>query len=204
MNAGFIPRSRSGHRLIAATVLMSLPLAAASLHAGNWDVDGLNGTLQASGMLVSAPCVLMPESQMQEISLGAASLMSLKQPGDVTLPVDVHIVLDDCPGGVNQADDRQNIRGGLWLSDQSVVRMTVTGEPAADDARFFNIRGASGVSLRMASPDGALLVPGMASQPLPLSQGRNDLVLKAQLWRNSQPVQAGEWQAVVHIGMEYE
>lgn len=204
MNAGFIPRSRSGPGLIAAAMVMTLPLATASLHAGNWDVDGLNGTLLASGMLVSAPCVLMPESQMQEISLGAASLMSLKQPGDVTLPVDVHIVLDDCPGGVNKADDRQKIRGGLWLSEQSVVRMTVTGEPAEEDARFFNIRGASGVSLRMESPDGALLVPGMASQPLPLSQGRNDLVLKAQLWRNSEPVQAGEWQAVVHIGMEYE
>lgn len=204
MKAGRNHLCRSGHGLIVVAAVMTLPLAAASLHAWNWDVDGLNGTLLASGMLVSAPCILMPESQIQEISLGAASLMSLKQPGDVTLPVNVHIFLDDCPGGVNQADDRQNIRGGLWLTDQSVVRMTVTGEPAADDARFFNIKGASGVSLRMESPDGALLIPGMASQPLPLSQGRNDFVLKAQLWRNSEPVQAGEWQAVVHISMEYE
>lgn len=204
MKAGFIPRRRSDHWLIAAAVVMTLPLAAATLHGGNWNMEGLNGTLLASGMLVSAPCILRPESQMQEISLPTASLMSLKQPGDVTLPVDVHIILDDCPGGVNQADYRQNIRGGLWLSDQSVVRMTVIGEPAEDDARFFNISGASGVSLRMESPDGALLVPGMASQPLPLTQGRNDLVLKAQLWRNSKPVRAGEWRAVVQLGMEYE
>lgn len=204
MNVGTVASYRSGSGLIAVAVVMALPLAAASLHADNWGVDGLNGTLLASGMLLSAPCVLMPESQTQEISLIPASFTSLEKPGNVTLPVDVHIVLDDCPGGVNHADDRQDIRGGLWLSNQSVVRMTVTGEPAANDPRFFNISGVSGVSLRMESPDGALLVPGMASQPQPLSQGRNDLVLKAQLWRNSEPLQGGEWQAVVHVGMEYE
>lgn len=204
MSAGRNQPEILGLGLIFAAAVMTLPLAAASLHSGNWDVDGLNGTILASGMLVSAPCVLMPESQMQEISLGPSSLMSLKMPGDVTLPVDIHIFFDDCPGGVKQADGRQNNRGSLWLSGQSVVKMTLNGEPSADDARFFKIRGASGISLRMESPNGALLIPGMVSQPLPLSKGRNDLVLKAQLWRNSESVQAREWQTVVHIGMEYE
>ncbi|MGN8010276.1 fimbrial protein [Enterobacter sp. 22325] len=192
--------SSPGLIAIAATLLLS----AASLHAGNWDVDGLNGSLLASGMLVSSPCVLMMESRMQEISMDSVSSMSLKQLGDVTLPVDVHIILDDCPGGAHRSDVQKNVHGGLWLSDQSPVRMKVTGEPAMDDRHFFSIHGAAGISLRLEGPDGKLLIPGLDSQPFPLVQGRNDLQLKAQLWRNSVPLQPGPWLAVVNLNMEYE
>lgn len=188
---------------ILLAVFISFPLTVASLHAssddGIWD-----GTLEASGMFVSSPCVLMPESQIQEIRLDTISMASLKETGDVTLPVDIHVVLDDCPGGEHNLREIQNIRSGLWLSEQSIVRMILTGVPDTDDARFFRVHGVSGVSLRIEDPSGKLLIPGMTGHSLPLDKGRNDLILKAQLWRNSDLLLPGEWWAVVNIGMEYE
>lgn len=183
--------------------------AGASMGAGtdarNWDVDGLNGAITASGMLVSAPCVLAPESREQELSLGSTMQQTLKNTGDVTTPVDIHVVLNDCPGGVHQLEDQQDTRRNLWLSDQSVVRMTVTGDEEPSDPRLFRVKGsASGVSLRMEDPAGEQLMPSVADHPLALNQGRNDLVLKAQLWRNSEEMRAGEWSAVVRLDMEYE
>ena len=36
--------------------------------AANWDTDGLNGGIRATGTLVASPCVLLPESAEQGIS----------------------------------------------------------------------------------------------------------------------------------------
>lgn len=202
---------RTTRMLWMAFLATTLPFMMASVSAvsntgtGNWDVDGLNGGLQVSGSLVSSPCVLMPGSQEQEISLGRTAIPSLKSPGDVTLPVAVHVVLDGCPGGNHHLDDRQEMRGALWLSGQGAVRMTLTGDADPQDARFFRIHGnASGVALRLEAPDGELMQPGVSARPLPLNPGRNDLMLKAQLSRNTLPLQAGEWSSVVQVGLEYE
>lgn len=196
-------------RVALATAVVLSAYAGASMGTGtdtrNWDVDGLNGEITASGMLVSAPCVLAPESREQALSLGSATQQTLKNTGDVTIPVDIHVVLNDCPGGVHRLEDQQDTRRNLWLSDQSVVRMTVTGDEEPSDPRFFRVRGsASGISLRMEDPAGELLMPSVSDHPLALNQGRNDLVLKAQLWRNGENMRAGEWSAVVRLDMEYE
>ncbi|WP_455426046.1 fimbrial protein [Dryocola sp. LX212] len=192
-----------------AFLAAALPLLMASLSVSartdNWHVDGLNGELHVSGSLVSAPCVLTPESQEQEISLGRTALPSLMHTGDMTVPVTVHVVLDGCPGGNHALDDLQTLRGGLWLSGQDAVRMTVTGKADPHDSRFFQVHGSAlGVSLRLEAPDGELMSPGVSARPLPLYPGRNVLPLKAQLLRNAAPLRAGEWTSVVQIGLEYE
>ncbi|MFV8867047.1 fimbrial protein [Serratia fonticola] len=190
---------------LAATLPLLMASVSVSAGTDNWQVDGLKGELHVSGSLVSAPCILMPESQEQEISLGRTALPSLMHTGDVTVPVMVHVVLDGCPGGNHFLDDRQRMRGGLWLAGQGAVRMTVTGNVDLHDSRFFQVQGsASGVSLRLEAPDGELMQPGMSARPLPLYPGRNELPLKAQLLRNAGPLRAGEWSSVVQIGLEYE
>lgn len=198
----------SGWKWMIAATLMVVPLASTCLPAqsleSRWDDGGLNGRLKASGTLIASPCVLMPESQVQEITLGQVSMATLKRRGDVTVPVDVHIVLDRCPSGSRHYGARQDLRHRLWLADQRAVRMRILGDRADDDARFFSVKGASGISLRMEDALGNTLIPSLLSPPVALAQGRNDLVLKAQLWRNSDPLEAGEWQAVLNIGMEYE
>lgn len=198
----------TGAGLWLAALTASLPLAMLSVgsHArAPGLVDGLHGDVRVSGSLVSAPCVLAPESQEQEIVVGQATLFSLKQPGEVTVPVPVTVILDDCPGGPHTLEDRHALRGTQWLSGQSGVRMTLSGVADPDDGRFFRVSGdAGGIALRLSDSDGRLMAPGVAGRAQALYPGRNALTLQAQLWRKPQPLTAGEWNAVVHIDLEYE
>ena len=171
----------------------------------NWDVDGLHGAVVASGMLVSSPCVLSDDSLEQELDLGAISQKVLEKTDDVTAPVAIHIVMDDCPGGVHQLNDKHDMRRNLWLTDQSVASMTIMGDEEPSDPRFFRLKGTtSGFSMRIEDANGELLMPSVAEHPIALNQGHNDLELKAQMRRNNQPVSTGEWSAVIRVGMEYD
>lgn len=196
-------------RAFIMALFMALPLIASSEASHqtirNWNVDGLNGGVFASGMVMSSPCVLAPESRAQEINLGGTAITSLRRYGDVSVPVDVHIVLDDCPRGIHYQEGEPDLRRGMWLTDQGVARMTIAGEQTADDARFFQLKGTtSGVSLRIEDPAGEILMPSVSDHPFPLNEGRNDLTMKAQLWRNNDPLRGGEWYATVRVDMEYE
>lgn len=170
----------------------------------NWNVDGLNGVIQASGTLVSTPCVMMPESRYQEINMGQIVAGELQHPGDVTLPVNVHIMLDKCPGGPHRVNNRQRAGGSVWGKEQGIASIRLIGQVDPDDHRFFHINGTNGISLRIEDSFGELLMPRMPNMPVLLEPGRNDIVLKAQLWRNTSYLMPGEWRAVLNIGMEYE
>jgi len=192
---------------ISRTALMLLLLTGMVSVAGgaNWDTDGLNGGIRATGTLVASPCVLLPESAEQELDLGSTVAWGLEQPGDVTTPVLFYIKLDGCPGEYQFMRDSQRMRGATVLTGQSAVKMTVFGEVEPLDGRFFRVHGGvEGVALRLSDAKGELLRPGMQSRPQILNPGRNDLVLQAQLWRTSAPLMAGGWRSVVNIGLEYE
>lgn len=173
--------------------------------AANWNTDGLNGGLRATGTLVASPCVLLPESAEQHIDLGSTVAWGLDQPGSTTSPVLVYIKLDRCPGEFQFMRDRQLMRGSMMLNGQSAVKMTIYGEVEPTDGRFFRVHGGvEGVALRLSDRQGELLRPGMQSRPQVLNPGRNDLVFQAQLWRLPAPLMASEWRSVVNIGLEYE
>ncbi|HDS2236614.1 TPA: type 1 fimbrial protein [Klebsiella michiganensis] len=173
--------------------------------AANWDTDGLNGGIRASGTLVASPCTLLPESAEQQIDLGCTVAWGLERPGSVTPSVPVYIKLDRCPGEFQFMRDGQWMRGSTMLNGQSAVKMTVYGEAEPMDTRFFRVHGGvEGVALRLSDRQGELLRPAMQSRPQILNPGRNDLVLQAQLWRLPAPLMANEWRSVVNIGLEYE
>ncbi|MBZ7661746.1 MULTISPECIES: fimbrial protein [Klebsiella] len=173
--------------------------------AANWDVDGLNGGLRATGTLVASPCVLLPESAEQHLDLGRTVAWGLEQPGSTTSPVLVYIKLDRCPGEFQYMRDHQLMRGSTMLNGQSAVKMTIYGEVEPTDGRFFRVHGGvEGVALRLSDRQGELLRPGMQSRPQILNPGRNDLVFQAQLWRLPAPLMANEWRSVMNIGLEYE
>lgn len=173
--------------------------------AANWDTDGLNGGLRATGTLVASPCVLLPESAEQYIDLSSTVAWGLERPGSTTSPVQVYIKLDRCPGEFHFMRDHQLMRGSTMLNGQSAVKMTIYGEVEPTDGRFFRVHGGvEGVALRLSDRQGELLRPGMQSRPQVLNPGRNDLVFQAQLWRLPAPLMANEWRSVVNIGLEYE
>ncbi|WP_316391984.1 fimbrial protein [Citrobacter farmeri] len=194
----------SGRKVILVLLMVSSSQIIADIRTRDWDAEDLTATIQVSGMLVSSPCVLLPESEYQEISLMPIAANTLNNFGDTTLPVDVHVVLDKCPGGLHSLRQYQKNGGNAWYSDQSIVSLRLIGQAAQDDSRFFYVHGTTGLSLRIDDPDGSLIMPGMATNPIPLEQGRNDLILKAQLWRNANPLTYGAWRSVINIEMEYE
>lgn len=94
-----------GHTTLMLWLLMAGVVSASS--AANWDTDGLNGGIRASGTLVASPCALLPESAEQEIDLGSTVAWGLERPGSVTPSVLVYIKLDRCPGEYSFMRDRQ-------------------------------------------------------------------------------------------------
>ncbi|WP_029569770.1 fimbrial protein [Pantoea ananatis] len=198
---------RNISRFIVSLLLLS-PVCFAAKNtnpADNWEVDGLNGTIVVNGMMLTEPCAIASESREQELDLGALSQRELEKVGDVSVPVDMHIILEHCPGGVHQLHESQDVRHNLWLADQSIASVTITGEEEPSDPRFFRLKGStSGISLRLEDAKGEQLMPSVAEHPLALNQGRNDLMLKVQLRRNEMPITPGEWTAIVQLGMEYD
>ncbi|NIG46417.1 type 1 fimbrial protein [Enterobacter sp. Acro-832] len=200
---------RQGNRLTGAAwgclALVCAGLACTGPARGNWEVDGLNGGIAARGSLVSQPCRLSPESVEQEMSLGQIALWSLERPGSVSLPVTLQLVLEACPAGPSWLASPQRQQGELWLSGQHGMAMTLTGDADPTDGRYFRLRGSGrGVALRLEDDRGEWLQPGLTARPRALSPGRNVVPLKAQLWRTSAPLQAGEFYGVVNVNMEYE
>ncbi|MFP2428880.1 fimbrial protein [Enterobacter ludwigii] len=172
---------------------------------GHWEVDGLNGGIAARGSLVSQPCRLSPSSIEQVMSLGQIALWSLERPGSVSLPITVQLILEACPDGPSWLASPQSQQGELWLTGQPGVAMTLTGDADPTDGRFFRLRGSGrGIALRLEDDRGEWLQPGLTARPRPLSPGRNVVPLKAQMWRTSAPLQAGEVYGVVNVNMEYE
>ncbi|MDM3379288.1 type 1 fimbrial protein [Citrobacter sp. Cb003] len=168
-------------------------------------IDGLNGTVRATGSMVASPCILAPESVEQEIDFGMTGINRLNIPGTVTTPVPVHLILDHCPGERYIVHETQ--RGGqqTLISGQQAVMLKIIADGDPHDGRFIRVNGsASGVAIRLEDSAGRLLTPGMRSRPQMLNPGRNDLVLHAQLLRTEAPLEPGDWQSTINIGLEYE
>ena len=184
---------------------LSSGTALATDSTGNWNVSGMNGIIVATGNLVSSPCFIAPESNEQHITLGDTSTRFLNNQGTVTPPVSITLVLDGCPDGPSFTRSPEQMRGSLLLSSQPAVRIQLSGAAENTDKRLFRVHGnASGIAVGMEDSYGEQLSPGMSSRPLPLLPGRNEIALKAQLWKTSEQLIPGDWRAVVNVGLEYE
>ncbi|AVZ00438.1 type 1 fimbrial protein (plasmid) [Lelliottia sp. WB101] len=191
--------------ILMASMLFLTHSVFASGSPDNWDVDGMNGTIYASGQLVQSTCFLAPESTEQDLDLGMVAMYTLDRPGVVTPPVTFRLVLDGCPEVNSATENPELFRGALSLYSQPTVRLQITGESEPTDGRLYKVHGdATGVALRLEDPHGEQLYPGMLSRSYPLDPGHNVLNLKAQLWRTSERFTPGEWQSVVNVGLEYE
>jgi len=177
-------------------------MPASASQKDNWETDGLNGGLTISATLTESPCTLAPESAEQEISMGNISWDQIRRNG-LSAAVPVHLILENCIPGSMLRDVTHG--GNLdWLPSQPVVMMNIVGEAEPGDHQQFHLYGSvSGAALHLEDADRNTLIPGERSKPQVLTPGRNDVTLQAQLIRTSAPLIAGEYQALVTLGLEY-
>lgn len=195
---------KPGHCIFAISLLCSGVTGTSALAASrdNWNTDGLNGGLTATATLTDSPCSLATESEEQDVSLGAISWGRLAQSG-VSTPVAVHLILEDCLVGdvVRSTEHGDNVE---WVPTQPVVMMQFVGEADVESPHLFRLYGSTlGAALHLEDAAHYALEPGERSRPQILNQGRNDLVIFAQLNRTSLPLQSGEFRAVVNLALEY-
>ncbi|WP_058914025.1 fimbrial protein [Entomohabitans teleogrylli] len=181
-----------------------LSLAARADHE-KASVPVLNGGILAKGSLVEGPCVLALESTEQDIDLGSVSLAQLRQAGDVTPPVMMELVLDNCPGDVQAIASPSQLRGATWVNQQTAVKMTFSGVAEPTDNHYFRLAGsARGAAIRLEGPGGAQVYPDVIGEPYFLNPGRNSVALKAQLWKTTEPLEPGDFRSTINISLDYE
>ncbi|HBE7741846.1 TPA: type 1 fimbrial protein [Escherichia coli] len=170
----------------------------------NWAVDGLHGALYISGKLVESPCILNAESEEQEIKLGEMPLWQLAKPGDVSVPTLVHFLLEDCGVGEELLHSPEHGDNATYAPGQTAVMVRLVAEEDPGDHHLIRLSGgAKGVALLLEDSDQHALQPGERSWPRILAPGHNDLVFQAQLIRTRQPLEPGDYRAVVYLGLEY-
>ncbi|MGA4650079.1 fimbrial protein [Citrobacter portucalensis] len=195
-------------RFFPATTLVLWVVTAGVLAAvdygDNWNVEGMNGGLMVRAALYNSPCHLSADSAEQEIVMNNVPHFRLDKLGSRSQPVLVHLTLEDCLLDVSMRSPEHG--GNLFaIPSQPVVFMNVIGEEDPGDHRLFRVHGnAKGIALHLEDSAHRTLIPGERSWPQILVQGRNDLILLAQLSRTAGPLVLGDYRAVINIGLEYE
>jgi type 1 fimbria pilin len=148
------------NKIMLAAVLSFGALSAA--HAA----PGGTGTVTFNGSIIDAPCSIAPGSDNQTRDLGQVSKSQLAQNGNTgnSKPDNFYIQLQDC--------DASTLKN---------VSVTFTGAPSAYDATKLGLNGsASGASIVIANGSGPLDL-GVASKPMTLVNGDNQLAFSAYL-----------------------
>lgn len=140
--------------------------------------------LEFSGMLVSKPCKVETESEEQVISFGLFYLTSLR-----TDPKPFSIKLKEC---------------NIALSNKVLV--TFTGTEDTDQKGTFKITGeAKGIAIALEDSNGNAIKPGVATAPMSLVNGVNDLKFQAYVQAaDLSKVTEGIFVSLVNFTLEYQ
>lgn len=142
------------------------------------------GKIMVSGVVVDAPCSLMPGSDNVEVNFGDISAAAL-QNGHESAAVDFHLDLARC---------------STVLKNR--VRVTFQGTAYADG--LFSVgEGNTTVGIALRDRDGRQV---LNQQPIAwqrISNGDNQLLFSSVLKGRSSPVSAGHFQAQVLFTLEY-
>lgn len=178
-------------------------LAAAGVMAYDGGVDGLYGGLHVNATLTDSPCSLSAESADQTVDMGHLPQWRFADVGALSKPVSVRLILERCLfAGKTLATEHGDSL--YWLNDQPVVLMNISGVQEPSNPHLYRVYGqAKGVALRLEDSRHNIIIPGERSRPQVLSPGRNELVINAQLSRTIQPLELGDFQSVIHVGLEY-
>lgn len=188
--------------LTVGAVLLLLPASQAQA-ADNMPVDGANGVLRVHGALTESACRLVMTSAYQTVQLGDTGTGRLLAVGDRGTPVAVQLQLKDClRSPANNRDERSG--NLLWNPHQSAVSVSFVAPADANNPQLVQVRGASGLGLRMTDSQGRDIRLGSRGAPLLLTPGQDALHYTLVVERTRAPLQAGAYSANLDFRLNYD
>jgi len=149
-----------------------------------------SGTITFSGSIIDSPCTLSHENAEQSIDLGQISNATLKSSGK-SEPRKFSITLENCA-----------------LSTKQTVTTTFTGTKGVED-RVAISGTAKGASIAIVDESFNIIKLGSPSTAKSLQNGNNTLSFAAYLQGDKDaddtdmPITPGDFQAIVHFGLNY-
>ncbi|HEI8819796.1 TPA: type 1 fimbrial protein [Serratia marcescens] len=186
---------RTGQAALLALVLMASQQSQAE--------QGNSGVLFVHGALTEGACRLEMSSAYQDIWLGETTTGSLAVPGSRAQPVAFKLRLRDCTRmGAAIRDPRLGYR--LWDAYQPAVTVSFTAPADADNPQLVQVKGASGLGLRVLDADHQDVRLGSRSRPQLLTQSDNGLQFYVMAERTRAPLLAGAYRAAIDFRMNYD
>ncbi|CAM4155534.1 fimbrial protein [Serratia silvae] len=166
-------------------------------------VEGANGTLYVHGALTESACRLEMTSAYQDIALGEIGTGRLQTMGAQGEPVRFELRLTDC---LRSSAGSRNVRtGGLtWADNQPAVTVSFTAPRDADNPQLVQVRGVSGLGLRLENGYGQDVWLGSRGKPLLLTPGQDSLSYTVTPERTPAALVAGSYRAVVDFQLSYD
>lgn len=195
---------RNGRYIVrSGAIAMLLCPAIALATVDNWNVEGENGVLHVTGALSAAACRLDMQSARQEVAMGTTPLSSLKRVGDRGTPVAFQLYLRDCMMSGGSQQDRRTA-GRVWDPKQPVVTLSFSGNSDMQKPELIQLKGTSGVGLRILDDQNRDIRLGSRGMPLFLTPWNAQLTYYAVPERTPAMPIAGPYQAVVDFRLSYE
>lgn len=188
--------------LTVGAVLILL-LASQAQAADNMPVDGASGVLRVRGALTESACRLVMTSAYQTVQLGETGTGRLQAMGDRGTPVVVTLQLKDCLR--SPAKNRDERTGSvLWSTHQPAVSVSFAAPADVNNPQLVQVRGASGLGLRMTDNQGQDIRLGSRGAPLLLTPGQDVLNYTLVAERTGAPLQAGAYSAHLDFRLNYD
>lgn len=170
---------------------MALGMAALiSSGVANAATDVGHGAVNFSGSIIDAPCSITADTVNQDVPLGEVAAHALADGGTST-PADFKLKLTQC--------DTSTITNGMSITFTGTADTT-----NADELAFGAGSSASGASIAITGPDGAVIPLGTASNPINLYDGDNTLNFQAYLHGAGATVTPGTFTSVANFTLAYD
>ncbi|HAT4986023.1 TPA: type 1 fimbrial protein [Serratia marcescens] len=189
--------------LAVTAALWLLPAAHGKTAGSDELIGGTQGVLYVRGALTESACRLEMKSAYQDIQLGEIATGRLQNVGERGTGVGFELHLQDCLRSPASSLDNQS--GTIvWAPQQPAVTVSFNAPADADNPQLVQVRGTSGLALRMLDPQGRDVRLGSRGQPLLLTPGQNTLAYRVMPERTRAPLAAGSYFASVDFRLSYD
>ncbi|MFZ4835157.1 fimbrial protein [Rouxiella sp. Mn2063] len=188
--------------IIAALICTIYSIFPCSYAANHIEDDSNSGVLHVHGALMESACRLNMASEWQDINLGEIGTARLAHIGDQGYPVVVQLYLRDCQRTGGQYDERTG--NFVWAAYQPAVSVSFTAVADVDNPQLIQVKGSSGLALRLTDKYGRDVRLGSRGEPLLLIPGQDALTYHIIPERTRAPLRAGTYSALVNFRLNYE